>query len=627
MAARRNEDGKITPLKPTSRKRKRTDAEDFQEQPFYTRASASLLADTEPDPKEKKSSASEEKMWEAMFQHCESRWQSLYTWRVPVWTTWGQIARYELPRRFYAFVTGNQFNLGLRQDFAIVDRTATLAGGVCAAGLMAGLTEPDRPWLKLGPAIPGFELDKAGEVWFDDLTERLRYIYANSNFYESLAQHYEDLVFFANAPVIDYEDADDIINCVTPCAGEYCLGSGFDNQDEVFYREFRQTVNQTVEMFGIDNCPSDVQQMWRQKGGALQYENVIGHAIESNFAILGEDDKPVGKLPHNLPWREIYWMRGKKGQKALSVTGFHEKPFAVSRWNTQGNEAYARGIGEDMLGDTIQLQLETRQKAESIEKVNRPPMGADVSLMNQPSSINPGKITFMNTNNGGEKKFFPLYEVRPDIPAITADIMQVQLRIRDTAYNNVFRMMEDLRDKTRGAVTATEIDALREERLMQLGPVIGRIYGALRQRVHRHLAIMARRGLIPPKPDSLRGVPLRVEFVSMLTAAQKANQTQAIARVAQFAGSLSGAYPTSRFVFDPDEAIREFADDMGAPARTIRAPREVQKMVQAEVQQQKAAQAMQVTQAGAAAAGALGKASVLPDTALGALVGATGNAP
>lgn len=598
-------------------RRKRDDA---AAQPYYTQASPRLLAQTPANANEKKPNAQEIAEWATIYQSCESRIASLNTWRLTHWNTWGQIARYMAPWRYYAFITANTFANGIRNDSAIVDRTATLAGEVCSAGLMSGMTDPDRPWLKLGPAIPGFELDKPGQMFYDDLTDRLRYIYAESNFYEAQAQHYDDLTFFGTSPVIDYESREDILHCFVPCAGEYFLGNAFDFTSETLYREFRLNVSQIVEMFGLENCPEDIIKMWRQKGGALDNESVIGHCIEPNYAIESGTGTAVGVVPGDFTWREVYWLRGKQNAKPLSMSGFHEQPFAVSRWDQQGNDPYGRGVGEKMLPDTIQLQLETRQKAESIEKVNRPPMGADVALMNQPSSINPGKITYMNAANG-EKKFWPLFEIKPDIPAITADIEIVQQRIGRTAYNDVFRTFENLRDETRSQVTATEIDALKEERLIPLGPVIGRVYGSMRKRVRRHLEIMKRRDIFPRVPPSLRGVPLKIDFVSLLTQAQKATSTAAIARSVQFAGTVAAIYPQARYNIDPDEAVREFNEGVGAPSRILRSPAQVKKLVQAEVDQQKAAQAMQFTKEGAASAGVLSKASLAPGNALSALVG------
>lgn len=592
-------------------------------QPYYTQSSPMLLAETDPDPVERKPNDKQAKEWASLYQHSEARFQSLYTWRLPWWQTWGQIARYLCPRRYYYFITANNYNAGLRKDFEIVDRTGTLAGELCASGLMAGLTDPDRAWLALGPAIPGYEVDQAGQAWYEDVTERLNYIYTHSNFYDGQAQHYEDLVFFGTAPIIDYADEKEIIHVRTPCAGEYCLGTGFDFSDEVFYEEFKLTVSQIVEGFGVENCPDDVLKMWRQKGGALEYQYVIGHSIEPNFAIGGDSAYPVAPIPGGFTWREVYWLRGKKDAKPLSMAGCHEQPFATSRWNTQGNDAYGRGVGENILGDVIQLQLETRQKAESIEKVNRPPMGADVALMNLPASTNPGKITYFNTQNG-EKKFFPLYEVKPDIPAITADITLIQERIRRTAYNDVMQPMQDLRSETKAPITATEIDAIKEERLLPLGPVFGRIYGSLRQRVRRHLAIMERRGLIPPKPASLRNVPTKIDFTSMLTAAQRATRTAAIARTFQFAGSISAVWPEAKFSLDPLEGIREFNDGVGGSSKIVLSKRQTQQKMQLAAQQTAAAQALAQSAEGAAAAKDLSSTSLAPGNALSALVGGQG---
>lgn len=589
--------------------------------PFYARSTPTLLAETAADPKPTEPSTSEQKEWAQLYQHNESRLQALYTWRLSWWTTASNIARYLRPDRFYAFITANTYQQGLRRDYAIVDRTATLAGEVCAAGLMAGLTDPDREWLVLGPAIPGFELDQAGQQWYADVTERLNYIYTHSNFYDAQAQSYQDLVFFGTAPSIDYADEENIINVRTPCSGEYMLGNGFDNSNEVLYEESRMTVTQIVEGFGIENCPAEIQKMWKQKGGSLQNEYIIGHSIEPNFALAGDNDAAVGVVPGGFTWREMFWVRGKKDCRPLSMAGFHEKPFGVARWNVQGNEAYGRGVGENMLGDTIQLQLETKQKAESIEKVNRPPMGADVSLMNLPSSTNPGKITYFNTGQGGEKKFFPLYEIKPDIGAISADILLIQERINKTAYVDVMQPMADLREQTKGQVTATEVDAIKQERLLPLGPVFGRVYGSLRERVRRHLAIMARRGLIPPKPPSLQGVPLKIDFVSMLTAAQKATSTAAIARSSQFIGSLSGAWPEARFMLDVEKTIRDFNDGVGAPADNLVSPQKFKQLVAAAEQQSRQAAATEATLPGAQAAKALSEAKVAPGNALSALVG------
>jgi hypothetical protein len=590
-----------------------------QAQPFYTRASPTLLAlePANPGPQDNTPDTG----WPILYQHLESRIAAMTTWRLSWWEHWAEIARYMLPRRYHAFITANTFDRGLRKDGLIIDPTATLDGQTCAAGMMSGLTDPDRPWLKLGPAIPGIELDRPAQMWFDDLTDRLRYIQAESNFYDSLAVAYEDLVFFGNGVGVDYEDSQSIFHSVNYCAGEYFLGAGYDFSDEVLYAEFRLAISQIVERYGVENCPDDVRRLWAQKGGALEQELVIGHAIEPNFAVLGANNQSVGVVAGGFTWREVFWLRGKPGPAPLSMAGFHDRPHWAMRWNTVSNDAYAKGPGSDALGAAIQLQLETARKAEALEKVVRPPMGADATLLNQPTSTRPDGITYLNTRDG-KPTFYPLYEVSPNIvTAITADIVPIQEQVGRIFFNNLFRMIESLRSEVHGQVTATEIDALKAEQLMQLGPVISRVLDTIRTRVRRQLAIMGRAGLIPKKPQSLLNIPLKIEFISMLTQAQRAASTAAIERAFAFAQSIAPVYPTASFNLDGDEAVREYAELHGVPARIIRAPAAVVKLQKQAEAQQQAQQMAQVASAGVEGAKALGSANIGPGTALGALVG------
>jgi hypothetical protein len=589
--------------------------------PRYAKATPMVLAETESDPKPTKPSRDDEREWAMLYQHHESRYASLYNWRLPFWATWGQIARYQRPDRYYYFINSNVYDEGYRRDFQIVDRTATLAGNICAAGIFAGLTDPDSEWAQFGPGIPGFELDQAGKEWYEDIRERYQYVLMHSNFYEIQAQSDVDLVFFGTGPIVDYDDEEHIIRCSAPCPGEYLLGSGFDRSDEIIYEETRYTVSQLVEGFGVDNLPADVLNLWRNKGGALETEFVVGHAIEPNFPIKRDGSSgDIGVVTGGFTWRETFWLRGKKDCKPLSITGFHEQPFAVSRWDVQGNASYGTGVGEQMLGDTIQLQFETRQKAMAMQKENDPPMGADVALMNMPAATTPGNITYFNTGQGGVKKFEPLYQIRPNIANYSSDISLVQQRIRDTGFVDVMQPLLNLRGETKGQVTATEIDGIKQERLLPLGPVFGRIHAALRQRVRRHIAIMGRRGLIPPKPPSLRGVPTRIELVSMLTVAQKATRTAAIARSSQYLGSLSAVWPDAKLLLDVEKAGREFNDGVGAPSGIIRSPQEFKKERQMAAKAAASQAAAQQIQAGAAAAKDLSSTSLAPGSALSALV-------
>lgn len=586
--------------------------------PFAYDASTTLLAETPTEAQKPVVTAPRWLGWPQLYQHLEARLASEKVRRLNWWRHWGEIARFQLPRRYHAFVTENDYNRGIRRDGQILNDTPTLDGQTCAGGIMTVCTDPDRQWLKLG-LPPGIELDRSGQMFIDDLTERLRYIQDETNFYESLSQYYEDLVFFGTGVAVDIEDHENIFVSQNPCAGEFCLASGADEDTQALYVEERRTISHIVEQFGLENCPASIQGMWAQKGGALESEQLVGHAIEPNFAING-DDTAVGQLPGHFAWREIYWIVGKSDQAPLSVAGFHEKPFAASQWHRQSNDPYGRGPGSTVLGDSIELQLLESRKAELTEKMARPPWVAPVGLKNEPHSIRPDEVTYYDAVDGAPQ-MKPIYVPDPrGLQALEASIQSVEQRIHRGFHADLFRMIQEISERP-GQKTATEIDALREERLMQLGPVIGRTYRyGIRPRIKRQLAIMRRRGLWPRIPQSLRTVPIQIDFVSMLTLAQRAGSVATIERTFSFAQSIYAEFPESQDVLDADEAIREIAQLQGSSTKIVRGEADVKKLRAARKQQMAAAQAGQTAMAAIGGAKALSETSMSQDNALGAMM-------
>ena len=580
--------------------------------PHYYAASPTLLAQEPVRLDESAFRRPVDRGWPALYTHLEARLAAMRTWRLSWWHHFSEIARYQLPRRWLPYVTANTNDRGIRRDHSIVDSTATLDGETCAGGMMTVICPPDRPWLQIGPAVKGIELDRAGRMYFDDWTERLRFLHANTNFYDSQAQVFEDDVFFGTGVVIDYEDGDEVLACRNPAAGEYYLAAGADLNSQSLYLEERRTVSQIVEMFGLKACPEKIRELWAQKGAALEVEFVVGCAIEPNFAVEGPGGKPVGKVPGGFAFREIYWLIGE-GQATgpLSMTGFHDKPFSAMLWHKLSNDPYGRGPGSTALGDTIQLQLEQRQKSEALEKMVKPPMGADPALKSEPASQRPGSITYYDTSTG-KKGYHPLYEVKPNIEGITADILDIRNRIGRAFHAKLFRMIEELVNVRRD-VTATEIDALTLERLMQLGPVIGRMYKeGLRSRIHRQMAIMERRGLAPRKPPSLQNVPVEPEFISLLTMAQRSSATSSIERTYAFASQLEvGGFAGSKDVLRGDDGVRKYAELKGLDASLVNSPEDVRRV--RDEQNRQAQLAALAQDAGALVQGA----KVLSETDLG----------
>lgn len=585
----------------------------------YESASATLLAQQPATPKAVQRAVATEE-WGKLRSHLETRLVSLRNWRESWWTqNWSDLAEFILPRRsiWLTQSTGgnpspNSMTRGRPINSAIADPTATLATRVCAGGLMSGLASPSRPWFKVIPALRKTELDAAARAWLDEVEDRVYTVLAGSNFYNSFAQECEDLVVFGTAPSIIYEDETDLIRLYNPAVGEYYLASSATMRVDGLYRQFVMTVAQIVDFFGLEACPKEVQDAWQAKGGGLDMERIVAHAIEPNFGV-GKPD--VGKVPGNFTWREVYWLYGANCPEPLSQRGFVDQPFTAARWATQSNDAYGRSPGMDVLPDVMQLQVMTRRMAEAIEKQVRPPLIGEMSLKNQPSSTLPGHLTYV-TDIGPGKGIRSIYEVNPDVQGMAGNILAIENRIKVGLFNDLFLMLEQ---NPNNKMTAYEVAQKMQEKLQVLGPVIeGLLTESLKPKLKRIYAIMQRKGLIDPPPPSLKGQPLDIEFVSMLALAQKAAATGGLERLIALVGNMSAIFPQVKDNIDADMFVREFNDLLGNPQKILLGPEQVQAQrqatAQAAQQQQHMAAMTQMAQAAGAAAPA---AQVLAQTQVG----------
>ena len=107
-------------------------------------------------------------------------------------------------------------------------------------------------------------------------------VFQESNFYNSMAVMYFDLVVFGTAAVLIYEDFDDVIRCFNPCLGEFFIDVDNKFRVTIFYRRFVMTTAQIVDEFGEENCSQSVRRLYAEGGVSLTLEHVVAHAIEPN---------------------------------------------------------------------------------------------------------------------------------------------------------------------------------------------------------------------------------------------------------------------------------------------------------------------------------------------------------
>ena len=548
--------------------------------------------------------------------------------RMTWYPNWRDLADNFRPYRGRWFVDSSDTNNGWRRNWRIVDSTPLIAGNTLAAGLLAGATSPSRPWFKYGLEDEDLLEQQGVKAWLDTATKKARAILNKSNFYNQAYECYGEYgIFGLMAMGREWAFSDDLPHFQSFTIGSYYIGNDKHRRVNVFFRDFKWTVQQIVDKFATGpldreeswaNISLQVKALWNNN----QYDTMIDivHAIDENL------DRKKGKSgdfkdnTSGMRFRSVYYERGgdpdkvlqnsdanQDNKKILRLSGFRDFPVWVARWYTNSEDAWARGPAMDALGDARALQLQQKRKAQSIDRLVNPPMKAHPSLRNQRTSMLPGDVTFVAPEQGSVG-FEPVYEIKPDIQALLEDIRETQGRINDMLFTNIFAMfITGDESGVKQPITAAEVNARQQEKLLMLGPVLENMNYEFLNPLHQWLfAEMLRHGELPPPPPAMRGQDIKVEYSSIL--AQAINQVTAgslqqftgfVAQVAQL--SAQGAQNPALDKVDFDNAIEEYANATGVPAKVVRSDADVAQ-IRAVRQKQQDAQAAQEQQAATAQA-------------------------
>jgi hypothetical protein len=528
-------------------------------------------------------------MDETLQQRQKRRLSALKTDRTSYEPHWKELAQQFRPRSG-RFQIGEE-RKGDKKHQYIVNNTTIRAVNTLSSGLMAGLTSPARPWFRLTTPDPGMAEIETVKQWLHAVEVKLRELFAKSNLYNALPSIYGELGLYATALALVIEDDDEVFRFMPITIGRYWLATNYKSRVDTMYREMSMTVRQLVQQFGIDNVAARTKNMY--ENGNLEAAITVIHCIEPN------EDYSDGALgPEGMQFRSSYFEVGGDKDRYLRQSGFRDSPILAPRWDVLAEDVYgSSGPGFDALGDAKQMQFQEKRKAQAIDKHVDPPMTAPTSLRNQRTSLLPGDVTYIDTQQG-QNGFVPAYTIKPEIGELREDIRETVERINAAFYVDLFLMlaMSDRRE-----ITAREIDERHEEKLLMLGPVLERLNDELLDPlIDRCFSIIVERSrpfwegridgepLIPPPPEEMQGQNLKVEYISILAQAQKLVGISSVDRLIGFVGQLAAIpqWADAVYKIDPMQVVDEYADMLGTSPRITRSDDDVDAILADRAQQQ-----------------------------------------
>ncbi len=172
----------------------------------------------------------------------------------------------------------------------------------------------------------------------------------------------------------------------------------------------------------------------------------------------------------------------------------------------------------DALPDVRQLQSMVKKKGKAVDKMIDPPLVGGTEMRNSTVNQVPGGVTY-TTYRDGKPSLQTLHEVQPPVSELREDINEIKQSISRAFFEDLFLALSM---SDRRQMTAREVEERHGEKLIMLGPTLGRVDNdMLEPAIDFTFDELMKAGKIPPPPPDLEGVKLSVEFVNVLAQSQR----------------------------------------------------------------------------------------------------------
>lgn len=481
-------------------------------------------------------------------------------------------------------------NRGDKRDQKIYNNTPVRAVRTLTAGMMAGITNPTREWFELTVEDPSLADRQDVRRWLDDVQRLLLQSFQESNWYDTLVQAiYPALATVGVCAVFQEEDeATGLITYHPKKLGTYYLDVDHNDQVDTYMSEESWTTRQLKAKFAQpgDRLSHKVEQAWRDRQFNQRFDVV--HAVVPN-----EEYEPGRIGAEGKRWLSVWYEKNLPAKKQedgglLRVSGYEEFPVLAPRWSAEPGDAYGHGPGWDARGDCRVLQLRERRGMALVDKLADPPMRARGNVKR--ASLLPGDTTILGRDQSS------VFEPAIDMPALASglnvteqSIARIEQRIEQTYHVDLWRFL--LNDDRAQRATATEIEAVRQEVMLQLGPVLQAMDNELLEpAVNRAYMMKERAGEVPEPPAAMVGSTVTVRFISILHQVQKTTGLGSVRTLLAEAGQFAQLVPDALDNIDGDAVMKELARMTAVPPKLMRDEEQVEQLRQARAEQEQAQQ-------------------------------------
>ena len=453
-----------------------------------------------------------------------------------------ELADYFMPRSVQ-FIARNT-RKPIVKNRKIIDSTPLIALRNFSSGMMSGATSPTNRWFKTTFSNIDLANDFYLKNWCAKQEELTRRILYSSNFYQCLPEIYKQLGVFGFSAVGIEPDYDNVVNFKVLPIGSYYYAKNSQGKIDTFCRVYMETAKNIVEKFG-DTVPAEIVECAKQNPLKL-FE--LTHFVEKN-----KYHKPKSLSSKFSKFVSVVILSSKN--QFLSIKGFSKFPFVVFEASNCCNCDYPQdSAGINALADVKQLMTMVKEYAKAVKKIVCPTYKGPASLKNKKLADVPGAYIEEDENGRG---ISPVYEVNPRVLELKQEKDELKQIIKEHFYNDLFAMILSTAERGR---TATEVNELKEEKMVLLSPLLEQIHCSLRQILSWIYDEQIRVGILSPLKKEYQNCRFEIEFVSSLAQAQKVINIASIERFTTFVSNIANSIdPILKSKLNGEKIIEDYA--------------------------------------------------------------------
>lgn len=489
-------------------------------------------------------------------------YHSLKAARAPWESWWEQLRHYVLPSRHHTDHDADTAEApGAHQ---LRDTTAVEACQKLASGHMSYITPSHELWFKWSCPLP--DAGDEAESWYNRCSEIANRELAQSNFYTELHECFLDRVGLGTGCLYCGSTRGGRLQFRHIPCGDFVCAEDDEGSMDTFMREFCFTPHQAAAKFGQRALGARARSMLaagrNPHEGSLRFLHVVRPRTRRSRA---RDNAG------NMPYESIYY--SLDDQCAVQESGYREMPYMVTRFLRWGEGVYGLAPARLVYPDIRQAQFLNRILDLLGEVAAFPRI---LELANQAGEVDlrAGGRTLINPESASLG--FP----REWATQGRYDVGMDRLRQKQESIRRAFFVpMLELWSEQKQQMTASEIYARENERVMLFSPSFTLFTSDFRPLMERVFALLFRLGRFPQPPATVLQANRRGEaeielpqvvYQGRVAMVMRRLQAEGIARTLQRLQTMGGMDAAVLDHVDMDRAFRLAARLDGVPEDLLR---------------------------------------------------------